>query len=842
MSDSATRKIHYPTHFPTRVAVGTVTNHHALPPSKLSESRVELSVVRQVAEITSSDEQLAASPLLSHEVTPRWILSTALDETNHRTITTSCSFSPMLKRSTTRSLQRPSITLPLVQRINRNGFASPRQPPVTCAPESFQSPTSCATQRHFLQIGTSQHVKSAIPQLKQTRKLSIAKPPPKPIFKMYDPTKRPYKDKSISELAHLFNDKCLSLKQLGNVGPVFGPIDDRDDDTTPSTFLKDPASDSAIDSLQEKIRAEPYNFTEGLPEEYVEFLKVTNGIYGYEYAGHNEIFYPIEEVKLEKGFMGLELLPSELSELLGKMKIDWPEPEWGLQLGAGGDQGSLHVYPPHAVKASVDALDKVYKKAKKDEKKEIERVAKDLFGGMEHLKKARYVIFKNYHWAGEIEIFPTFKALLEDFVKGMDDVEEKKNKEKENKDSEENNPEDNGEPSKSKPTNTNRNQIPSGKPNSLSSLKLIFTGTFSHMDRKTSKATTEKYGGHCISKLEDADYVVLGTQAGPKKLATIKEKNLTTISEDGFFSLINGEKPTPLPQSDLSNVSTKTVPPADPNGARKHTAEGKENALKEVKLMFTGTLETMDRATSKKTAEKFGAKVVSTLNQADFIVLGTGAGPKKLEEIEKKGLKTVTEKEFQDMLESGAAAAGDGIEQKAAAADDEGENDDAAGAAADDGDAGGAEEKEEEEKPNKDSNGARNQPPSGDQNSLKGVKLLFTGTLETMDRVSSKKTAEKYGAKVVTSLNQVDFVVLGKEAGPKKLEEIEKKGLRTVSEEEFQDMLAAGDEGGDAVGDKVGEEGGKEKEEKEEPKAKGKGKKRGTPTPGTRSSKRTRKE
>ncbi|KAI9707089.1 MAG: hypothetical protein M1836_000049 [Candelina mexicana] len=502
---------------------------------------------------------------------------------------------------------------------------------------------------------------------------------------MHDPTKRPYESKSISELAHLFDSKCLSKSQLGIVGPTF---ESQQDSTLllPSTFLKDPASTSAIDNLQQKIRAEPYNFADGLPEDYIEFLKVTNGIYAHDRDDSNdEIFRPVEKVSLDEGFVGLDLLPN----LGGNIEVDWPEPRWGLQLGAGGDEGAHHIYPPHDVKAAVEALDRVYKKAKKEDKKLIEKAAKELYGGMEQFRKTTCVVFRMYHWAAEVEVFPSFKALLEEFVQGMDEVEEKKDKEEEGKegDNEQNTAKENGESSKAPnapPTTTNhhnRKTIPSGKPNSLSSLKLIFTGTFNTMDRKTSKATTEKYGGHIISKLEDADYVVLGTQAGPKKLKIIKEKGLTTIDEEGFFKLLQGEKPTVTSRDELENQSTKAMPPKNSgDGARKKTAEGKENSLKGVKLMFTGTMETMDRATCKKTAEKFGAKVVSKLEATDFIVLGAGAGPKKLEEIEKKGLRTVSEGEFKEMLEGGEGVVGgdEGDEEEAEKEEDEQEQEEVA--------------------------------------------------------------------------------------------------------------------------------------------------------------------
>ncbi|KAK8084433.1 replication factor C subunit 1 [Apiospora hydei] len=90
---------------------------------------------------------------------------------------------------------------------------------------------------------------------------------------------------------------------------------------------------------------------------------------------------------------------------------------------------------------------------------------------------------------------------------------------------------------------THRKKIPAGKPNCLEGLKLLFTGTFETMDRKTSVATAIKYGADVITKLEDTDYIVLGTRAGPKKLQEINEKELETINEEEFFQILENGVP-----------------------------------------------------------------------------------------------------------------------------------------------------------------------------------------------------------------------------------------------------------------------------------------------------------
>lgn len=91
----------------------------------------------------------------------------------------------------------------------------------------------------------------------------------------------------------------------------------------------------------------------------------------------------------------------------------------------------------------------------------------------------------------------------------------------------------------------------------------------------------------------------------------------------------------------------------NPSTSRKTIPKGKPNCLAGVKLLFTGTFHTMDRATSIATAKKYGGDVVSKLEDTDYIVLGDRAGPKKLQVINELELETITEEEFFGILEEG---------------------------------------------------------------------------------------------------------------------------------------------------------------------------------------------
>lgn len=88
--------------------------------------------------------------------------------------------------------------------------------------------------------------------------------------------------------------------------------------------------------------------------------------------------------------------------------------------------------------------------------------------------------------------------------------------------------------------------------------------------------------------------------------------------------------------------------------------------------------------------------------------------------------------------------------------------------------------------------GQRKTIPKGQPNCLEGVKILFTGTFETMDRVTSIATAKKYGADVVKKLEDTDYIVLGFRPGPAKLKIINELELETITEQEFFDILEDG--------------------------------------------------
>ncbi|KAJ5484129.1 Replication factor C subunit 1 [Penicillium diatomitis] len=108
-------------------------------------------------------------------------------------------------------------------------------------------------------------------------------------------------------------------------------------------------------------------------------------------------------------------------------------------------------------------------------------------------------------------------------------------------------PPDSGEPKKWQygaqrsrtPPTAGTKDIPVGAENCLAGLSFVFTGILDTLGREEGQELVKKYGGKITTAPSSkTSYVVLGGDAGPKKLQTIAKFNLKTINEDGLFELI----------------------------------------------------------------------------------------------------------------------------------------------------------------------------------------------------------------------------------------------------------------------------------------------------------------
>jgi NAD-dependent DNA ligase len=110
---------------------------------------------------------------------------------------------------------------------------------------------------------------------------------------------------------------------------------------------------------------------------------------------------------------------------------------------------------------------------------------------------------------------------------------------------------------------------------------------------------------------------------------------------------------------------------------------------------------------------------------------------------------------------------------------------------------------------------------AGSGSTLAGKNVVVTGVPPTLGRKNAETLVQAYGAKLLKSLSKkTDFVVVGNDAGPKKLEQIEGLGIKIIDEDELVAMLEGSGLGTkrEAEDDEDDEEDEEEEEEEEEEK------------------------
>lgn len=82
-------------------------------------------------------------------------------------------------------------------------------------------------------------------------------------------------------------------------------------------------------------------------------------------------------------------------------------------------------------------------------------------------------------------------------------------------------------------------ELPEGEEDCLAGLTFVFTGQLISIAREDAQALVKRYGGKITgAPSSKTSYVVLGQDAGPSKLAKIRQHGIKTINEEGLFQLI----------------------------------------------------------------------------------------------------------------------------------------------------------------------------------------------------------------------------------------------------------------------------------------------------------------
>ena len=159
------------------------------------------------------------------------------------------------------------------------------------------------------------------------------------------------------------------------------------------------------------------------------------------------------------------------------------------------------------------------------------------------------------------------------------------------------------------------------------------------------------------------------TKSPAKKANTKKEKkeepHVRTQVDDIIDNIPTVRAPTPPPRDEgkkfnYKDFNAKRDDPA-PSGPSADLPVGAENCLAGLQFVFTGVLDTLDREVGKELVKRHGGKItLAPSKKTNFVVLGSDAGPKKLETIRQYGLKTINEHGLFDLIRKLPANGGDG--------------------------------------------------------------------------------------------------------------------------------------------------------------------------------------
>jgi hypothetical protein len=240
---------------------------------------------------------------------------------------------------------------------------------------------------------------------------------------------RPYSDRTIADLVDLLDEAYNTQASLNG--------EDR------HQTRRKPATEKEITDLEYNLcSAVGLGATrlldgEALPEDYREFLRITNGFWSEN--NPDNLFYSIEDIDTSDDCLWVHdlnfpLFPWETTYTfqdeiaLGEFT--------GFSVGAGGDEGSAILIPPSSMKEILERFDEVYAAADARGKKLLERGALDVYGGSKRLRKMEWLCVESFHWDPEPRLFYGFRGYLEycveKAVREADELHESESEEEEN--------------------------------------------------------------------------------------------------------------------------------------------------------------------------------------------------------------------------------------------------------------------------------------------------------------------------------------------------------------------------------------------------------------------------
>ncbi|KAF2811347.1 uncharacterized protein BDZ99DRAFT_274089 [Mytilinidion resinicola] len=181
------------------------------------------------------------------------------------------------------------------------------------------------------------------------------------------------------------------------------------------TLLRDPASEDAISSLEERLGVK-------LPEDYKSFLRVTNGFGGFWNGTYfDSSLFPADKVRFDDDYdfmeeTGLDLLDCQIDYFVDDFDA-WPKLGRAIHIGRE-DTTMVFLLPPATVAKVRDAYLAILESEDSSEglKKEITNAIRSFCGDAEAFKECEWCAAESMGGM-DMECFPSFGAYIAEKVR-----------------------------------------------------------------------------------------------------------------------------------------------------------------------------------------------------------------------------------------------------------------------------------------------------------------------------------------------------------------------------------------------------------------------------------------
>uniref|UniRef100_A0A1B0BP75 Replication factor C subunit 1 n=1 Tax=Glossina palpalis gambiensis TaxID=67801 RepID=A0A1B0BP75_9MUSC len=149
-------------------------------------------------------------------------------------------------------------------------------------------------------------------------------------------------------------------------------------------------------------------------------------------------------------------------------------------------------------------------------------------------------------------------------------------------------------------------EIPKGKPDCLAGLTFLVTGVLESLERTEAEDIIKEYGGKVMTTVgKRLKYLIVGEDAGPKKLAVAEENGIQIISEDGFLDLIR-EKSDLKGKMDIKENGTRKEKEKIVNKSPENVTKTKSPAKRKIKLTPENNIKSAKVASHHLKDENYG--------------------------------------------------------------------------------------------------------------------------------------------------------------------------------------------------------------------------------------------